>query len=440
MTHAYLPMEIFNREYWGKLALASQLIEMGNPTTIGHNHTVRREALESIGPSVFYETKGKLPKTMEHLDQLRARGVTLVGQDEEAGISFSKFEDFRKWRPEVEGVGYFDAFFAWGHEDYLEFLKFGDTSSINRTGSPRTLFWGEFGNQFFNSEIQEMIKQYGSYVLVITNTTSKNSIVTKRQTKGMMRAMNYDSSYFKLLRSREIWEEDAYAITVQAINRILKESDFNVLIRPHPVEDDTAWRELYTGNSRVYVNKSGGGTPMVLGATGVVHAGSTLGLESIIQGKNTVSLCELITAEESQMSANEFSIKINDLNQLVPKLIEGKKTDFQQTKIEQLVTRWSDPTVLSLQAKIMLRTHKEPTPTQNLPKDGAKQNPTISKLIRRAKYGKSPTQALHLNKRPIISQSRFVRDFQKLQEHLNFERKTDITQIAESTFRIIPHL
>ena len=439
MTHVYLPMEIFNREYWGKLALASKLAEMGNQVTIGHNHAVRREALQSLGPSVFYETKGKLPKTMEHLELLRARGVKLVGQDEEAGISFSKYADFRKWRPEVEGVGFFDAFFAWGQEDHQEFLKFGDQTTIFRTGSPRTLFWGEFGRKFFSTEISNMEQRYGSYVLVITNTTSKNSIVTKRQTRGMMREMNYDSSYFKLLRGREIWEEDAYAVTLQTINRILEESDLNVLIRPHPVEDETAWRNIYSGNNRVHVNKAGGGTPMVLGAKGVVHAGSTLGLESIFHGKNTISLCKLIGAAESQMSANEFSTNIENLNQLVPVLLSDKKIHPQQSEMQRLVTTWSNPDVLSLQASIMLQEHKKTTLSQHFSAKESRQNSTLSLILRRLKYGKSPTQSLHANKRPVIHHNTIVRDFHNLQEHLNYVQKTNISQIAESTFRIIPH-
>ena len=438
MTHIYLPMEIYNREYWGKLALASQLIELGHPVTIGHNHAVRREALQSQEPSVFYETKGKLSHTMEHLDLLRDRGVKLVGQDEEAGISFSKFAEFKKWRPEVEGVGYFDAFFAWGQEDYEEFLKFGNSSNIFRTGSPRTLFWGEFGEKFFSSEIQKLRQKYGPYVLVITNTTSKNSIVSKRQTKGIMRSMNYDSSYFKLLKGREIWEEETYSRTLQAIERILEESDLNVLIRPHPVENENAWRDVYKGNKRVNVNKSGGGTPMVLGAEGIVHAGSTLGLESVFHGKNTISLRGLIRSEESPMSANEFSANIDNLDQLVPALSSGIKIKTQLAKMERLVTRWSDPEVLALQAEILLQTKKTRGESQSLLKSDIKQPSAISNIFRRVRYGKSPTQSLHSNKRPVIEQRTVSEDFRKLQNNLNFQGRASILQISESTFRIIP--
>lgn len=440
MTHMYLPMEIFNREYWGKLALASQLVELGHPVTIGQNLAVREEAIHCTEPSVFYEIKGKLSRSMEHLDLLRHRGVKLVGQDEEAGISYSKFADFKKWRPEVEGVGYFDSFFAWGLEDYQEFLKFSSAETIFRTGSPRTLFWGEFGEKIFNKEIEEIRKQHGKYILIITNSTSRNPIVSKRQTKGMMKEMNYDSAYFKLLKVRESWEEEAHLKTVQAIQKILDESDFNILVRPHPVEDERVWRNLFEGNRRVFVNKTGAGSPVVLGAKGVVHAGSTLGLESLFQGKPTVSLHRLIRAEESPMSANELSISITSLNQLVPALLSGANGDIAKSRMENLVTRWSDPAVLKLQSGIMLQPIKMKKESLNLTEQKIKKTPSFSRGIKRLRYGKSPTQSLNTNKRPYIHLNKITQDFQNLQKCLNFQREVSIFQIAESTFRIAPKI
>ena len=433
-------MEIFNREYWGKLALATKFVHLGETVIIGHNHRVRHFALESSAPSVFYETKGKLSRTMEHLDQMRAKGIKLVGQDEEAGISFSNFAEFKKWRPEVSGVGYFDSFFAWGQEDYQEFLKYEGPDRIVRTGSPRTLFWGKFGENFFNPEISRFRNKYGSYVLVITNTTSKNSVVSKRQTKGIMKAMKYDSSIFKLLKSREEWEEKTFTVTVKAINKILEETELNVLIRPHPVEDESPWKELFKHNARVFVDKTGAGTPMLLGAESVVHAGSTLGLESVFHEKNTVSLRNLIDIEETSMSANELSTNIDNLSDLIPGILTGNLKKNHESKMQKLVTRWSDPAVLTLQAEQILKSVKPKKMELFSARDQGKERNLISSIFRRIMYGKSPNLALHLHKRPQIDVTNFINDFERLQKYLQLEREVRIEELSESTFSLKPRI
>lgn len=431
-------MEIFNREYWGKVALAAQLVELGHSVTIGYNHRVRHFATMGNRDDIFMETKGKISTTMEHLDDLRSRGMTLVGQDEEAGISFSKFSDFSKARPEVAGVSYFDAFFAWGLGDRKEFHEFSESSKIYQTGSPRTLFWGEFGANFFQSEIEEKVNRYGKYVLIVSNTTSQNSIITKRQLRGIMAEMQYGDSYSKVLDLRAAWEKDAFKQTLNVIEHILTNSELNIVIRPHPVEDPLVWNKLFAGNARIFVEKEGSGTPAIHGAVAVLHAGSTLGLEAAVSELRTISLKGLIHSEEVEMSANELSFAIKEMSELIPAILSEEQSLLNHRRAEELITRWSDPTVLADQARIMLETKStSATPKENLNNElGSSYQ--LKRILRRIRYGKSPAEPMHKNKRPPISLSKFEGDIHRLHAFLGFHKEFVVTQISESTFDVVP--
>lgn len=433
-------MEIFNREYWGKVSLAAQFVELGHSVTIGYNHRVRHFATLGKRGDIFFETKGKISTTMEHLDALRKNGIILVGQDEEAGISFSNFSDFSKNRPEVAGVGYFDAFFAWGLPDEKEFHRFSGIEKIHRTGSPRTLFWGNLGADFFKPEIQEMIDSFGQYVLIVSNTTTQNSIISRRQLKGIMAEMQYDKSYSKVLESRAAWEKDAFKQTLKAIKHILDNSELNILIRPHPVENPLVWRKLFAGNKRIFVEKEGSGTPAIHGAVAVLHAGSTLGLEAAVSEKKTISLKGLLNSQESEMSANELSIMIKDWEELVPTILSKETFELNRPRAQELLTRWSDPAVLLNQAHIILRSSASLETPEQSPQIELAASRQLKRIWKRIRYGKSPAESMHKSKRPFISNSKFEGDIRRLHDYLGFKSEFTVKQISESTFEVVPAL
>jgi hypothetical protein len=78
-------------------------------------------------------------------------------------------------------------------------------------------FWKNLSNgvesiEFFSDEVKVLRKKYGTYILVISNTTAQNSIVSKRQSAGIAWEMNYDSKYLELLKKREVWEKETSKI------------------------------------------------------------------------------------------------------------------------------------------------------------------------------------------------------------------------------------
>ncbi len=445
MKTIYLPLEVFSREYFGKLALTAELLNSEASVVIGYNHIVRGIALNKSDDSVFYEIKGKSNQGMEHLEILKDRGVGLVGQDEEGSFTYSNFNDFLKFRPEFDNLDIFDSFFTWGERDYLEIRK-SSTTNIKKTGSPRTIFWGDLGEQYFEEEVLKRKNLFGSHVLVLTGFTVVNSVTSRRQNIGMLKSQNYYDTYIKDFREREIWEKDAFGKTISAIEQILKHTNLNVFIRPHPVENLHTWGNIFSGNKRVNVGKNGTSTPAILAAEHVIHLGSTAGFESIVCGKPTTTLEGLLDYDIPPMTSNLYSKQVKTLNDLIENISKSASMKNLPQEIVDLITYRNDTKVLKDQAETILNigfqkninlgNHYEKNINFNDKNSGSIGK--ISNITNRVRYGKSPVQKLHEHKRPKLSHQEVSFDLKRIQKLLNYKSNFKINELAESTFHIFP--
>jgi hypothetical protein len=69
---------------------------------------------------------------------------------------------------------------------------------------------------------------------------------------------------------------------------ISNETDYNVVIRPHPSETTDIYKK-YTDNSNVHVSKSGIVRPWIMASSSVIHNSCTTGIESALLNRNTIS-------------------------------------------------------------------------------------------------------------------------------------------------------
>lgn len=436
----YLPLEVFTREYLGKLSLAIKLLQHEREVVIGYNHLVRAHALESDQDSVFYEIKGKSQKDMGHLAQLRKKGICLVGQDEEAGISYLNFSDFEVLRPEVQGVMHFESFFAWGEEDFNAYNRNQKLDSVIKTGSPRTVHWGSHGAQFYQENILRIREQFGEFVLLVSNLGSRNNIWTEKEMQKYARNSGYENSYDLAAKNRMLWEEKAFQSTLRIIDTILESTKMHIVIRPHPNENITAWKEYLQGNPRITISKSGDSIPNILASKQVIHSGSTVGLEALLCGVPTISFENLIASNSGvPMTSNEFSLKINSMDELISYLHSGRcaapEQDFFEVMKKKL-TKYDDVTVLDNQVQIIHEINfnkKIRIPLENKsPLDKIMR----SRIYQRLKYGKSSYLEIHRNKRPIILLEKIKKDSHKLLNQFEIEHGVKITELGESTFSI----
>jgi surface carbohydrate biosynthesis protein len=442
----YLPMEIFHREYPGKLALALALVEMGNKVHIGYNHFIRNMALESNRGGVYFEIKGKSPKGMDYLSKIRERGVLLVGQDEEAGISYLNFNDFVLNRPEVSGVGFMDKFFAWGLDDFEYYSShFNGQSEIKQTGSARSLFWGESGKKFYQDEIQVTQNTFGKYILIITNLASRNNLMSKRQMKKFTSNAGYGKDFYKAYSKRQTWENLAYPRIVELINRVTRDTNLKVILRPHPSEDVVQWNSEFANNKKVIISKIGNVAPLIFAADHVIHAGSTVGLEAMLSGISTISYQDIVAYEDYPMTANYYSSKASSITNLVDMLNSNESylplAGFANVISNKLTAANNMTLVREMASAINSSQAKSRNYSQekDLTLTEVRKESFLHRMVDRVQYGKSAYSDIHSHKRPKLSTVQVTKDFHRLSRIIDSNLEVGISEIGESSFTISKH-
>lgn len=435
----FLPMEIFAREYLGKLALSVELLRNNFDVVIGHNHFVRGLALDSRIDSVFYEIKGESGANMPHLYELKKKGICLVGQDEEAGVSYSNFEDFRKFRPEVDNIQKFDKFFFWGEDDLSFYRTTSQKSELLATGSPRSIFWGNFGMKFYESRklVDERIN--GNYLLLMTSFGFKNPLGSHREGKRYSKISGYPDSFQKYMADRMTWEDDAHKTVVRVVKAILKFTSYRIVLRPHPSENSLAWEKEFYGEARVLISKADNSIPVILGAAHVLHSGSTTGLESLLCEKSTISYHKIIKADTYEMVSDRFSASPESISELVEMLNSGEqylaKHGFSDV-IKRKILMHSNVEVLKLQAAAISATRPSSALEDKKQNTGTNHNKRnlAQRFMERIQYGKNQYEEINKAKRPRIYLPTVTNDLERLSSLLEFEQKVDVVELADSTF------
>lgn len=104
---------------------------------------------------------------------------------------------------------------------------------------------------------------------------------------------------------------------VEAIRHLsANSSGFDIVLRPHPVEDVETWKVLLDGLPNVHVVREGAMTSWVNHTFGVMHNGCTTAFEATITGRPVIAYTPF--AQEYELKApNDLSRRISNLDELL---------------------------------------------------------------------------------------------------------------------------
>jgi len=321
----YLPIEIVKREYAGHLLLAVALASRGMNVVIGHkSNGVNKIAGMARRPGiVFYKSSLR--------DTYGRKGFISVGQDPETGLPYSDYDYFYRRRPELAGFGTSQAYFCYGTADY-EFLKRVHpeaSGALVLSGSPRAQMWGELGEAFYEPQVQEIRERYGKFVLFCSsehrgNPRNKQRLedqaITLARTVSPLLGSGADAREF----AREQIEQSRVISRsfLEAAIRVAEESEFAVIIRPHPGEDWRPFSEAAAKCERLFVDAAYDLSAWVRAAHAVVQNGSTSAIESWAAGTPTVAYGQTHDEVEGGLKAlmdvpNRLSLKVIGIQALL---------------------------------------------------------------------------------------------------------------------------
>ena len=80
------------------------------------------------------------------------------------------------------------------HGDFEEYdylvKKFGK-GIVNNFGGLRSCFWGDLGKEFYKTKTQNLKKEYGNYILIVSNLATFNSFLGKQKDLELESSVNF---------------------------------------------------------------------------------------------------------------------------------------------------------------------------------------------------------------------------------------------------------
>ncbi|WP_193188713.1 surface carbohydrate biosynthesis protein [Nisaea sediminum] len=286
--HLYLPIEESARELNARLLLVIAAISKGYRVVIGQQWLLAHN-LYNLAPGVVF-FKGTNRIQCNWMRIAKKYGHKVVAIDEEVtAIADERFVLKEVW---PESLPLVDRFFLQGPNQY-EIYERAFPEHKNRfeiTGNPRfDLLRKEFTEAFLSDAMQYR-ERYGRYILINTNfgyvNTAWGQPADFERICGEVGYVDHnDPEDNKFLRDFLQLETENLAGFKRMIRGLRDRfPEHQIILRPHPAENVTTWRDELQGEERIHVVFEGSAVPWMLGADFFVHNTCTTGTEAMVLG------------------------------------------------------------------------------------------------------------------------------------------------------------
>ena len=295
----YLHVEISFRELESKLLLAVIAAARGHNVIISDLSILQRAIKRKLLPPGIFHTKSLTPRKelVTRHEEIIKNNMFITSQDEESGLLDLDYEEFAKARYSSQTIDQASAVFSWGDQDTKSLKKKYPKSEdkIYKTGSPRFDLWK---SNFSNNWILPSNAPSKPFLLVSSNLHYANFIKGFHNWGGFKSFnLNKSISYFKsnpeLFRKQfNKASEDMrkFSAFIEAIHYLAyKNENYDIVLRPHPLENLDAWKVYLNGVPNVHVIREGPINPWINKAFAVMHNSCTSAIEATISGKEVLT-------------------------------------------------------------------------------------------------------------------------------------------------------
>jgi surface carbohydrate biosynthesis protein len=190
---------------------------------------------------------------------------------------------------------------AWGQENselWKQYPHLPDGAEIHVTGNPRNDLLRPEIRHYYQKTVEEIRKRHGDFILINTNFNHVNAFYPGlnlfvppdkpgekprygRAAKGMSRA------YAEGLRDHKQAIFEQFQQLIPALEQTFP--GYNIVVRPHPTENQEIYRQIAAGCERVEVTNEGNVVPWLMAAKALIHNGCTTGVEAYVMGIPAIS-------------------------------------------------------------------------------------------------------------------------------------------------------
>ena len=338
----HLPVEWVVRELPSKLLLGFFAAAAGYQVMIGDQKLFRKNIHRL--PRGLCLRKSFTPGQIDEIDDLRAQGMKLIGNDEEffAYYGARGINVFSAVRADPVTMGQMDSVFAWGDRlvSIMEDMFPGSASKMTVTGTARLdLYRPEF-RHIYAEDAAKYRDRYGPFILFNSNlsvATAYKDANHLLRARGKIADGRYDEVRYYNDRIFDFFNRTLAAF-LDAIPRVKAAfPDHKLVIRPHPVDRLEVWTKLAQAHDGIVVVRENHVAPWLLASEAMFHHGCSTAIEGWLLGTPVISY-----QPDHDEEFTEVGAMVSDRATTADELIDRLRLVVGKRDIQREGREWMD--------------------------------------------------------------------------------------------------
>lgn len=367
----YIPIEIKPREFVSQLLLSGELARMGLRVYLGSKGAIDNLISYKRKKNGVYLYKGgggsinKFKSIAKHVESIAVLDQEITPRDYEINIKNRFVKGSLKYVSSLYYIG-FEAKKA--ATKILENVK---PSQIKAFGWPRVELWKPSLNHVWNDQVKDIKSRFPDpYIFFCSDFgTNTQNLVEERCIQTEKRGRKKTKEDIEWFRNDFTNHYNNFIDFIEFLSILNEDNDIpNIIIRPHPAEDHSAWQKKVKDLSKVHIIYEGCVSPWLLASEGLLHRGCTTSIEAIFSRKKVAFLSNF-SAKNVDSITYKISPEIKDINSLKAWITEDTEDLIDNTKTFNNLKKhinFSDNNAVSLIAKDLFKLSGKSVPPSHI--------------------------------------------------------------------------
>jgi surface carbohydrate biosynthesis protein len=456
-----MPVENQVRELDARLLLACVAARRGLTSIIGPKRDIESR-IASFPRGIFLSKSLRVAKR-KIFPLARKLGHEIVSWDEEALVHLPPETYFTRRLPR-KGLEHVSHLFAWGEDNaelWRQYPKLPAEMPIHVTGNPRGDLLRPEMQAFYNEDSEKIRNTYGNFILINTNFNHVNAFYPDQNLFKPVKEQGKKARFGQAARgmTREYAEglRDHKQAIFEQFQKMIPDlemafPDYNIVVRPHPTENQEIYHRIAAQCKRVRVTNEGNVVPWLMATRVLLHNGCTTGVEAYAMGVPSISYRATVNDNFDlgfYRLSNGLSHQCFDFTELqhtLGEILAGKlgcgEDDQKNALIDHHLTALSGPLACERIVDVLLRIaddlSESPKPPLRDRLEGWFQANRRSMRQRTKSYlpgsPKSPEFLRH--RYPVITTGEVGARLARFQQVLGDDRQLSVEQIYDKFFQI----
>lgn len=338
----YIVVEVKNREFIPKLLLSLQAACSNHVVYIGNITQLLKKNFLKPG-LLHHKSLTPTKNRFSLLKELKEKNFLVSSLDEEVG-GVNPDNEYLNIRYGKKTINLADLIFTWGKFDYSNLInRYKDfKEKFINSGNPRVDLWRSDFQRYYGKKEKNYILIISNYNFLFGATKLIEQYNNKVELEYFKRGES-EKAYFNRIAKEGNLLEDLIP-TLKNLSKKFKHKKF--IFRPHPDENENAWKDIFYDCKNIFVQKKGSLSEVLNGAEAVLHNGCAGGLESSLRNIPTIAFMPKGNMTAGHPISNRFSMVVNSEKNLIKKLSlifkSNSKHSLDSNQKKEVSTRYEN--------------------------------------------------------------------------------------------------